>query len=224
MSKLALMPGLATAGGFLLVIAIILPVIGMLLALALRGPYPERIALVVMPAGVAVAVVITAELWRTRSVLQYFVGGWAPPLGVAFRADGLSAVMMLTSALLISGIGLFARAQFPSPREGEARAPSTFWTLLLAIWGALNAVFVGGDLFNLYVALELLTFAAVPLVSLDGRTETFTAALRYLLFALLGSILYCSAECCSMPPTGPSTLPCCRAASTRSRWPGPQSL
>jgi len=190
MSKLALMPGLATAGGFLLVIAIILPVIGMLLALALRGPYPERIALVVMPAGVAVAVVITAELWRTRSVLQYFVGGWAPPLGVAFRADGLSAVMMLTSALLISGIGLFARAQFPSPREGEARAPSTFWTLLLAIWGALNAVFVGGDLFNLYVALELLTFAAVPLVSLDGRAETFTAALRYLLFALLGSILY----------------------------------
>jgi multicomponent Na+:H+ antiporter subunit D len=109
---------------------------------------------------------------------------------VAFRADGLSAVMMLTSALLISGIGLFARAQFPSPPRREARAPSVFWILLLAIWGALNAVFIGGDLFNLYVALELLTFAAVPLVSLDDRPETIAAALRYLLFALLGSILY----------------------------------
>jgi len=42
----------------------------------------------------------------------------------------------------------------------------------------------------LYVALELLTFAAVPLVCLDGRAETIQAALRYLLFALLGSILY----------------------------------
>jgi multicomponent Na+:H+ antiporter subunit D len=73
MSNPALMPGPATAGGFLLVIAIILPVIGMLLALALRGPYAERIALAVMPAGVAVAVAITGELWRTRSVLQYFV-------------------------------------------------------------------------------------------------------------------------------------------------------
>ena len=51
-------------------------------------------------------------------------------------------------------------------------------------------VFLGGDLFNLYVALELLTFAAVPLVSLDGRAETFRAALRYLVFALLGSLLY----------------------------------
>jgi formate hydrogenlyase subunit 3/multisubunit Na+/H+ antiporter MnhD subunit len=40
------------------------------------------------------------------------------------------------------------------------------------------------------VALELLTFAAVPLVCLDGRAETLQAALRYLLFALLGSILY----------------------------------
>ena len=40
---------------------------------ALRGPYPERIALVVMPAGVAVAVAITGDVWRTRSVLQYFI-------------------------------------------------------------------------------------------------------------------------------------------------------
>src|SRR6476646_8967295 len=51
-------------------------------------------------------------------------------------------------------------------------------------------VFLGGDLFTLYVAIELLTFAAVPLVCLDGRAETLQAALRYLLFALLGSILY----------------------------------
>ena len=42
----------------------------------------------------------------------------------------------------------------------------------------------------MYVALELVTFAAVPLVCLDGRAETLQAALRYLLFALLGSVLY----------------------------------
>jgi multicomponent Na+:H+ antiporter subunit D len=54
----------------------------------------------------------------------------------------------------------------------------------------LNTVFLGGDLFTLYVAMELLTFAAVPLVCLDGRGATLQAALRYLLFALLGSVLY----------------------------------
>jgi formate hydrogenlyase subunit 3/multisubunit Na+/H+ antiporter MnhD subunit len=184
------MPGSATGGGFLLVLAIVLPVVGVLLSLALGGRHAERIALILMPAGLAVAVAIAAGVWRTNNVLQYFVGSWNPPLGVAFRADGLSAAMLVTSAVLICGIGLFARAQFPSPQEGETRTPLVFWTLLLAVWGALNAVFIGGDLFNLYVALELLTFAAVPLVSLDGRAETLAAALRYLLFALFGSILY----------------------------------
>ena len=83
-----------------------------------------------------------------------------------------------------------ARISARLPDSAEARAPFAFWILLLAIWGALNMVFVGGDLFTLYVALELLTFSAVPLVSLDGRSEALQAALRYLLFALLGSILY----------------------------------
>src|SRR6516164_4598674 len=184
------MPNSATAGGFLLVLAIVLPISGVLLSLVLGGRHAERITLIVMPAVLAVALAIAAAVWRTHNVLQYFVGNWNPPLGVALRADGLSAAMMVTAAVLICGIGLFARGQFPSPQQSELRAPLVFWTLLLAIWGALNAVFIGGDLFNLYVALELLTFAAVPLVSLDGRAETLTAALRYLLFALFGSILY----------------------------------
>ncbi len=99
--------------------------------------------------------------------------------------------MMAIAAVVICAIGIFARADFGTPAGvTEARAPFAFWTLLLAVWAALNTVFVAGDLFSLYVALELLTFAAVPLVSLDGRAETLQAALRYLLFALLGSIFY----------------------------------
>src|SRR6516165_6361548 len=184
------MPSSATAGGFLLVLAIVLPVAGALLSLALGGRYAERIAFIVMPTGLAVSIAILVSVWRTHNALQYFVGNWYPPLGVAFRADGLSAAMMVTAALLICGIGLFAREQFFAQPGPEQRAPLVFWILLLAVWASLNAVFIGSDLFNLYVALELLTFAAVPLVSLDGRAETLAAALRYLLFALLGSILY----------------------------------
>jgi formate hydrogenlyase subunit 3/multisubunit Na+/H+ antiporter MnhD subunit len=86
---------------------------------------------------------------------------------------------------------LFAREEFNQPPGApETRAPLAFWTFLFAIWAALNAVVLGNDLFNLYVALELLTFAAVPLVCLKGQAETIQAALRYLLFALLGSVFY----------------------------------
>jgi multicomponent Na+:H+ antiporter subunit D len=180
-----------TAAGFLLVLAIILPVAGVLLSLVLGGRHAERIALAVMPAGFGVAIAIAVLLWRSGKPLVYILGGFIPPLGIALRADGFSAVMLVAAALVILAAGFFARANFwTPPGVREARAPLAFWTLLQGLWAALNIVFIGGDLFNLYVALELLTFAAVPLVCLDGRPETLAAALRYLLFALFGSVFY----------------------------------
>jgi formate hydrogenlyase subunit 3/multisubunit Na+/H+ antiporter MnhD subunit len=180
-----------TTWGFLLVLAIMLPAGGALLAFLLGGRRAEQIALAMLPAGLAVALTIAVLIGRSGQPLGYLLGGWTPPLGVALRADGLSAVMLAATALLICGIGLFARPDFRTPTGmPETRASLVFWSMLLALWSALNAVFLGRDLFNLYVALELLTFGAVPLVCLDGRAETLAAALRYLLFALLGSVLY----------------------------------
>jgi multicomponent Na+:H+ antiporter subunit D len=178
------------SSGLPLVFAIVLPVAAALLSLLFGGRYAERIALVATPFGLVAAISIAARVWRSRTVLRYVIGGWDPPLGVALRADGLSALMVVTAAVLIAGIGLFARTQFSTPAGAEARSPSVFWTLLLAVWAGLNAVFLGADLFNLFVALEMLTFAAVPLVCLDGAANTLAAALRYLLFALIGSALY----------------------------------
>lgn len=98
---------------------------------------------------------------------------------------------MVMTAIVVGATGLFARGQFAGTvASSEARGPVVFWVLVLAIWSALNIVFVAEDLFTLYVALELLTFAAVPLVCFDGNAETLAAALRYLLFALIGSVLY----------------------------------
>jgi multicomponent Na+:H+ antiporter subunit D len=178
-------------GGALLVLSIVVPIAGLLLAFAAGGRQVERIALATMPIGLAIAVAIALAVRTTSTPLVYLLGGWTPPLGVALRADGLSAVMLTITAVVICAVGVFARGDFVAPGGvGDVRAPFAFWILLLAIWGALNAVFLGGDLFTLYVALELLTFAAVPLVSLDGRAENLRAALRYLLFALFGSLLY----------------------------------
>jgi formate hydrogenlyase subunit 3/multisubunit Na+/H+ antiporter MnhD subunit len=187
----ATVPDAATTGGFLLVLSVVVPVMGALLAFAAGGRGLERIALATLPLGLAIAMAIPAAMLSTGAPLVYLLGGWAPPLGVALRADGLSAVMLAITAVVVCAVGVFSRADFRTPAGSvETRAPFTFWILLLAIWGALNTVFLGGDLFTLYVALELLTFAAVPLVCLDGRPETLQAALRYLLFALFGSILY----------------------------------
>jgi formate hydrogenlyase subunit 3/multisubunit Na+/H+ antiporter MnhD subunit len=180
----------ASPEGFLLPLALALPAIGVALAVVLGGRHAERVALVSFPLGLGLAAAIASAVWRTGDALVYFVGAWAPPLGLTLRADGLSAAMLVTSAVLIGAAGLYGRADFTGSPRGEARAPLAFWTLLLTVWTGLNAAFLGSDLFNLFVALELLTFGAVPLVSLGGSAETLRAALRYLLFALIGSVLF----------------------------------
>jgi len=182
---------MTTPGGLLLALCVLVPFVGVLAGLVLGGRNPQRVAFVTMLAGLGIALAIAEHYMRSGGTVVYLLGGWSPPLGVALRADAPAVVMLVAVAVVICGIGAYARADFGTPEgEREARAPFAFWLLLLAVWGSLNLVFVSGDLFTLYVALELLTFGGVPLVCLDGRGETLRAALRYLVFALLGSILY----------------------------------
>jgi formate hydrogenlyase subunit 3/multisubunit Na+/H+ antiporter MnhD subunit len=180
-----------TPGGYLLVLAILLPLAGVIVSFAPGGRSAERAALCSTPFGFALACSIAFHVGRAGKPVVYAIGGLPPPLGIALRADGISAVMLVTAATIVTAAAFYARAKFATP-DGvrESRSALTFWIMLQAIWAALTIIFVGGDLFNLYVALELLTFAAVPLVCIDGRPETLAAALRYLLFALFGSISY----------------------------------
>ncbi|MFN3671236.1 MAG: complex I subunit 5 family protein [Bosea sp. (in: a-proteobacteria)] len=181
----------ATPGGLLLVLAILVPALGLLAMLVIGPRHARAVALTTIALGLAIALACALVLLRSDAALIYVVGNWQPPLGLALRADGLSVLMLLVTAIVITATALFARDLFAlAGNAAESRAATSFWMLLMGLWSGLALTFVSQDLFNLYVALELLTFAAVPLVCLDGRGETLAAALRYLMFALLGSMLY----------------------------------
>ncbi|WP_270938331.1 complex I subunit 5 family protein [Falsiroseomonas oryzae] len=180
-----------TAGAGLVVVALVLPVCGMLAAFVLGGRTAERLALATLGLGVAVALLLAAAVLRAGAPLVYPVGGWLPPLGLVLLADGVAAAMLLTGAVVLFAVAAFGRAEHATPPGGaETRAAFAFWTFLLALAAALAAAFLGGDLFNLFVALEMLTFAALALACLEGRPSQFRSELRYLLFALIGSVLY----------------------------------
>jgi formate hydrogenlyase subunit 3/multisubunit Na+/H+ antiporter MnhD subunit len=180
----------ASAGGGWLVASIAWPIIALLLVIAGGERLAARVGVLALPIGLAIAAAVALQVGGSGE-LVYHVGGWAPPLGIALRADGLSAAMLLVTAIVAGGSGIYALADFGPPRDGTSgRTSLAFWASLLGAWAGLNLAFLGNDLFNLYVALEMLTFAAVPLVCLDGRAETLKAALRYLLYALVGSVLY----------------------------------
>jgi multicomponent Na+:H+ antiporter subunit D len=120
------------------------------------------------------------------------VGGWEPPLGIGMAADGLSAALVAMTAVVGAIVSLHARRSLgPEPGAGGRWSERDgFWPLWLFGWAALNALYLSRDVFNIYVALELLTVAAVSLVVLAGGREALTAGTRYLLAALLGSLAY----------------------------------
>lgn len=180
-----------TAGGFLLVLGIVLPAAAIVALFVLGGRWGPRAAALMLAGQVLIALRVLVLVVETGQPLGYVVGGWAPPLGIALRADGISAVMMLTASLIAAAAGAFAWRDDGSAADGkERRASLVFLSSLLAIGAALNLLFTSSDLFTLYVGLELLTFAAIPIVSLKGSAETLRAALRYLLFAVFGSMFY----------------------------------
>jgi len=180
-----------TPEGYLLVLAIILPATAIVALVGLGGRGAAGIVIASLAAQAIIAIRLLALVWQSGAPVVYVVGGWDPPLGIALRADGVSAVMMLTSAVIFSAAAAYAWKEYRPPRwSPETRTSLVFWSALLAMASALNTLFTSADLFNLYVALELLTFAAIPVVSLKGSAETLRAALRYLIFAVFGSMLY----------------------------------
>lgn len=140
--------------------------------------------------------------------LQYDLGGWEAPLGIALYADSLTVALLLMVAAVYAAVLPFAAAYY-APGTREARL---FWPLAWLLWAGLNAAFLAADLFNLYVALELLGLAAVGLAAISGKPAALAAALRYLIAALIAANLFLLAVALLYGSTGVLALPQIAAA------------
>jgi len=130
------------------------------------------------------SVVALAIRLITTGSYRHAIGGWRAPLGIELLADGLSLLMLGVTAVVGLAITVYSTGYFPN------RQLLRFWPLWLLLLAALNALFLSGDLFNLYVALELTGLAAVALTALSGGRAALISAMRYLFATLLGSMSY----------------------------------
>ena len=159
------------------------PLAGAVAALLL----PRQSTPIVSVTAVAASLVAGTLLYAVseQGRLSYEIGGWSAGLGISLRADGLSALLLMMTALVALATSVYAAAYF-----NKAADRARFWPLWLLLWTSLNALLLSGDLFNLYVTLERLGLSAVALASLGGKTAAVQAALRYLLVGLLGSMMF----------------------------------
>ena len=167
----------------LLIWPVALPLAAALAALV----WPRRSAWIGVAAGLAtlLTVALLLRLVAAEGTLIHALGGWAPGLGIALRADMLAVSLLTMSALVALGAGIYATGYFT-----DADKQAKFWPLWLLLLAALNALLLSADLFNLYVTLELVGLTAVALTALGGGREALRAALRYLMVGLLGSMAF----------------------------------
>lgn len=164
----------------LLGFALVLPVVRLWRP---RLVYPLTLTGAGVAATAAVAGLIAVMVGGPQ---RHHLGGWPPPLGIEYVLDRLAAFMVT----LVSGMGLVALvfARQSVRHEIEGRELSVYPLALLLLAG-LAGIVLTGDLFNLFVFLEISSLAAYALVA-AGSGAAPIAAFRYLILGSIGGGFY----------------------------------
>jgi multicomponent Na+:H+ antiporter subunit D len=118
--------------------------------------------------------------------LRHFLGGWPPPIGIEYVLDHLSVFMVIivTFIALIAVVYPPQAGLYHTPRRGVP-----VYGLLLLLFGGLVGVVVTGDLFNLFVFLEIYSLASYALITLGGD-RAVVASFRYLILGTIAGSFY----------------------------------
>jgi multicomponent Na+:H+ antiporter subunit D len=147
--------------------------------------WSRPIAVTVLVFMVGLSVINLINVFQHGEV-RYAFSGWAPPLGIEWVADGLASVILVALSLLGMATLIFAGPTAPKDLGGRI---VHFYTLILLLIAALTGIVFAGDLFNLFVFLEVAALASYALVGMAGG-RALIAAFRYLILGTLGASLY----------------------------------
>lgn len=155
----------------------------------LVGTLRRRLAFPVALAGIAVSLcAATLGLVRVlRYGPQYYhLGGWAPPLGIEYVLDHLSAFMLVLIMVIALLSAVYSRQPFLREFPGKI---VPLYSLILLLLAGLTGIVVTGDLFNLYVFLEIASLAAYAVMAI-GNDKAPVAVMRYVFVGTIAACFY----------------------------------
>jgi multicomponent Na+:H+ antiporter subunit D len=150
--------------------------------------------------ALAAAIGTLAEV-RDGSIAVARIGGWDPSIGITLTADLMASMFLVVSLATVLCVLVY------SIGEGgiESRAP-TFHPAYLALTAGVSLAFLTGDLFNLFVAFELMLIASYVLMTLGGGREQVTHGMTYVVINLLASTLFITTVALVYEATGTVNL------------------
>lgn len=153
----------------------------------LRDPkWGHRVSLL----GAVVALVLSVAGLQAVAgggdTLRYAMGNWIPPIGIEFVLDSLAAYM----TTLITFIGVLVLVFAPRSLAFETPGKEAFaYPAMVLLVAGLAGMSLTGDIFNLYVFLEIAALAAYALLAIGDRGAPI-AVFRYLLIGAVGGGFY----------------------------------
>ncbi len=167
------------------VLILVVPIIGALLIL-LAGKVNRLFAYPITLATISfqfTASLLILSAVMSGGTIHYYLGGWAPPLGIELVIDAFNSFVLVVILFLSLLIAVYARegAALDIPPE---KTVSFFVVFQLLVTG-LCGMTVTGDIFNLYVFLEIASIATYTLVASGRNPRSLIAGFNYL---VLGSI------------------------------------
>ncbi len=120
-------------------------------------------------------------------IISYWMGNWEPvsgyAIGIGYEMDALG----LFFAVLVSFIILMSAIYSLRYLEHD-EAVDRYYTLFLMLSGSLLGLVMTGDLFNMFIMIEIMTFSAVGLTAFRNYIpEALEAAMKYLVIGSVGS-------------------------------------
>lgn len=119
------------------------------------------------------------------SLIHYELGGWAPPWGIAYEIDGLNALMAVIISIVGTLVAIYAWYSVPADIP-ENKQPLFHAAYLLCFLGLLG-MSMTGDIFNVFVFLEISSLATYALVGMGRNRQALTASFQYLILGTIGA-------------------------------------
>jgi len=118
--------------------------------------------------------------------LVYPFGGWPGPIGIVYEIDGLGSVLGLLVAFDMLLVVIYSW-WYMWKEEGV----EWYYTLLLLLETGMLGIVYTGDIFNLFVMIELLAIAAYGLVAFyRSKREAVEAAVKYSVIGATATTMY----------------------------------
>ena len=143
------------------------------------------IALMAIGASLVCSLILLSAV-LTQGTIHYHLGGWLPPWGIEYVIDPLNGFVAVVVCVISFLVTISSKE---SVKKELPDKKVRFYTIYLLLFTGLMGIVVTGDVFNLYVFLEIASLAAYALIAI-GEEGAPLASFNYIIMGTIGACFY----------------------------------